>query len=368
MNRSSSTHPIDSQRDLFHQVITQEQAGQRFDHWLSGQLDGLSRSVVKTLIIQGDFTVSDQHVKPSLILTEGDEVRGEVDTTSILQWNPNPLELEILFEDPWVLVVNKPPNILSHPGAKQINTTLIEGVMWHLDYPALNPDRLEQLDSSKSHSIPPRFGLLHRLDKDTTGALIIAKTKKGYQHLHNQLQNRQILREYVALCEGCSDTIHTVCESYLSRSIKDRSRFESTSIEMIKARYPHDVPTRFRYAKSEFHTKATFGHQFELCCVRLSTGRTHQIRCHALWLNRPILGDPTYTKTSKRKSLKRGQSSPLARYLGDLGQKAPQITRQMLHARTLGFVHPHTQSFVKVTAPLPIDFREVLQSLQATIS
>lgn len=334
----------------FDATVAAESEGKRLDQWLTAELDGCSRSVVQELISRGDFYVGSKPAKPSLVLKEGDHVRGSLAALDVLSeqpWTPGYLDLDVLYEDEAVLVVNKPAGLVTHPGRGTRQTTLIEGVMHYL---------AEREDSVTRH------GLIHRLDKDTSGALVIAKDARTYQHLSDQLKKRDMFREYVALLDGCLDQSPYSCESYLSRSQKDRTRFEAVRVDELEARYPQGVPRKYRYAQTEFATKASFAYRFDLCTVKLSTGRTHQIRAHALWLAKPVLGDQIYRKQGSSRKKSHPDDCSYRRLFRELAQEVRPLARQMLHARSVGFLHPNGQ-YVKVSAPLPQDFREVLSSL-----
>lgn len=343
-------------------TITAADHGKRLDTWLAEHYQ-LSRAAAKTIIQQSKMQVGAKPAKPSLILQAADILTGIDPKARVLddrKWTPGPLPLDILFEDPHVLVVNKPAELISHPGAGSHKTTLIEGVMFYLGY-AQSYTEME----AHEHD-PPRFGLLHRLDKDTTGAVVIAKTTRAYQHLHHQLHSRTLQRTYVSLLDGCLDKATHVCEAYLSRSPKNRTRFEAAAVDVIAARYPHDIPPRYRYAKSEFQHQATFGHRFDLCSVKLTTGRTHQIRVHARWLGHPVMGDPTYGDPGHRFK-KKATATSYQHFMHELGATPIPVHRQMLHSRSLGLIHPARDEHLEVTAPLPQDFRDVLLSLQPYI-
>ena len=343
-------------------TVTSDHHGKRLDVWLAEHYQ-LSRAAAKTAIDLSNLQVGTKPAKPSLVLKTADIISGSlrgVELASSQQWQPTPLSLNIIYEDDAVVVVNKPANLVSHPSSSHHAPTLIEGIMHYLG--CANTFTEKTIPSS----YPPRFGLIHRLDKDTTGALIIAKHQQAYDHLHHQLHHRTMLREYLTLLDGCLDHSRHICETYLGRSTKNRMRFDAFTREWLTARHPQGIPSRYRYAKSEFRRQVTFAHRFDLCTVKLTTGRTHQIRAHALWLNKPIVGDPTYRGAIQRFRKKSAQTA-YQRFLTDINQTPAPLTRQMLHSHALGFVHPTTHKFIHITAPLPQDFRAVLSSLKPYI-
>ncbi|MCY4380746.1 MAG: RluA family pseudouridine synthase [Proteobacteria bacterium] len=350
---------------FFQATVSEHHHGKRLDVWLTGELGDFSRSEILTAIDQQQFFVGVKKAKPSTLLKAGDVVCGFGDgfcRHSERVWEPAYLPLDILYEDHALLVVNKPSGVVSHPGIGTVEVTLIEGVMHYLDM-AVNPVGASE-----------RYGLVHRLDRDTTGALVIGKTSAAYHWLKRLLEARKIQRKYVAILDGCLAENRVTFGSYLTRSAKDRTRFESFATPVIEGRYPKEIPKKYRFAQTEFIREVSIAGRFDLCTLRLTTGRTHQIRVHAQSLGVPILGDQTYCAPSKRRrkwQKKTGSQLDVcsfAQFCQDIGQAQLPLERQLLHSRVIGFVHPDQGGYLKVVAPLPHDFRAVITTLKPYLS
>jgi 23S rRNA pseudouridine1911/1915/1917 synthase len=219
-----------------------------------------------------------------------------------------------------------------HPGAgTESETTLVEGVLFYLNRSPVKGEL--------------RPGIVHRLDKDTTGALVISKNEFAHQKLSIQFAEKSNRREYAALLGGVLQDREVVVENYLLRDANNRLKFIAAA---------SDPGGSSRWSKSTFTEQARFLHRISLASVQLHTGRTHQIRVHAKTLNCPVLGDQLYGK-----KVDLGGHAPK-----ELQIKLNKIPRQMLHARLLGFVHPITGESMLFDAPLPSDFRDILHLLK----
>ncbi|MCY4444353.1 MAG: RluA family pseudouridine synthase [Proteobacteria bacterium] len=347
-------------------IVDEEQSGQRLDIWLTAQWPALSRSVIQKYILSKDIYVNDKPAQASTLLKAGDEVicKNPDSFNSLLEhaltqkpslWQPENMELDIVFEDDYLLVINKPPGIIIHPGAgRQQEKTLIQGVMAYLG-----------IGSSLQPDVPPRCGLVHRLDKDTSGVIVIAKDGLTHKDLTQQFHQRTTYREYVALLDGCLSQPAIRYESYLYRCPTSRTRYTSMEIDEAKKTYNASLPAYFHYACSQFVQKVSFAKRFDLCTIKLSTGRTHQIRVHAQHLKTPVLGDKTY---------KRHRKCRYGAFLKEMGLSSGslststdtqplQLSGQLLHARYLGFKHPHHKTHLTFSSPLPDEFKTVLKTL-----
>jgi 23S rRNA pseudouridine1911/1915/1917 synthase len=256
---------------------------------------------------------------------------------------PVPMDLDILYEDASLLVLNKPAGISVHPGAGMPMPSLLAGVLAHV----ASEMEIEQLD-------PLRPGVVHRLDKDTTGVIVFAKTLLAHQALSKQFHDKTNERNYLALLDGLLPVSSTVCESFLHRDPHHRLKFASTLREDLERRYQNGIfPQAYRWAKSLFTPLQYFGHSFTYVQVQLHTGRTHQIRVHAQSLGHPVMGDPLY----QRKRMYPTTFPYEVR--GALGE----VSRQMLHASSLAFTHPVTQDKMSFEVPVPADFQQILTQL-----
>lgn len=328
--------------------VTAAEARQRLDKYLQNKLPDLSRAAIQKLIRSGDCLVNGNEVSVSFSVSEADLI--VIASTSGMKvpeagLQPKRLNLDIIFEDDDILVLNKPAGLVVHPGAGDTGTTLVEAVLHYLSLsdPGLLPGD-EQ-----------RPGIVHRLDKDTSGVMVVAKTEAAHNSLARQFHDKTNLREYVALLGGVMQQDLVTFESYLHRDPRNRLRFKSSTMEAYTAGVASGRPLRsWRYAKSFFQKRKTYNDAITLVAVRLATGRTHQIRVHAEAMNMPIVGDQLYGKVKDwRKSFPR-----------DVAITLDACERQMLHARKLGFEHPKTSKLLAFEAPMPGDFRKVLESLE----
>jgi 23S rRNA pseudouridine1911/1915/1917 synthase len=321
-----------------------EARGERLDRWLATALrgpDGLpvSRSRVQRLIESGDVLVDGKAVPAKHLLAGGETVGVRFGPPPPSRLEPVAMPLSILYEDEHLIVLDKPAGVAMHPGAGDTGPTLVQGLLAHVAGGG----------AQLSSGAPLRPGIVHRLDKDTTGVVVVAKSDAAHASLAKQFHDKTNLRAYAALLDGSMGASEIVHESYLYRDPRDRLRFASMPVDEYRAR----GLTAGRYARSRFLREKIYGHRLTLARVVLSTGRTHQIRVHAADLRLPIVGDPVYNRpTQLPKSF-----DPAAR------AAALGATRQMLHAQLLGFMHPATGAQLQFTAPYPEDFRHLLELL-----
>ncbi len=309
-------------------VARDRDAGRRLDHFLAGQCDGVSRSRFKKMILDGLVTVNGRRVKPRRLLATGDRVEISVVEAGGEEQRlaPCPMPVEILYEDDAILVVNKAAGIVVHPGAGHRDHTLIQGILAHCPRLA-------------NQGAPLRPGIVHRLDQDTSGALVVAKSDRAYLRLVDQFKEHRVRKLYLALVHGEPRDCGVV-RTHLQRHPKNRKKMA--------------VAETGREAISRWRVKERFG-QVSLLEVTIETGRTHQIRVHMNHLRHPVVGDKTYGSGGKR-----------LRSLGDqfLRDLLSSVRRQMLHAFQLEFYHPHTGEWMSFRAPLPDDFAILLDRLR----
>lgn len=324
-------------------TVCSSELGQRLDLCLVEKLPELSRAKVQKLIRQGHVLVQGQPTKSNYVIRDGDEIQVTIKAEpSPLSLNPHPMDLDILFEDDCLIVLNKPTGISVHPGAGEREPTLVEGILAHLS------------DNSPQKSLRP--GVVHRLDKDTTGVLVFAKDEQSHAHLAKQFEAKTNHREYIALLDGYMEEETLDYESYLFRDPKERLRFASIRKEDYEKKYSSSPEDKkgYRFASSHFEKLQSYAQRFTLASITLRTGRTHQIRVHCKALKHPVLGDPLYNtphefpKTIPQKLTKTLKS----------------LKRQMLHAKILSFTHPKTGERMSFEAPLPEDFEAVLKTLE----
>ncbi|MBO8128840.1 MAG: RluA family pseudouridine synthase [Peptococcaceae bacterium] len=294
-------------------IVSDEDAGERIDRFLATH-STLSRSRVQNLISEGMVTVANRAIRSSYRLKEGDRIELVIPDPAPLSIKPQPIPLDIFFEDDDVIVVNKPRGMVVHPAAGNFYDTLVNALLYHCD-------NLSGINGVL------RPGIVHRLDKDTSGLLMVAKNDAAHQNLANQLKQRIVIRRYTALVFGVLRKEQGVIESLIGRHPKDRKKMA------VVTRNGKPAITHYRVLQR-------LG-RYTLIELRLETGRTHQIRVHMAHIGHPLVGDLTY-----------GKAKP---HLGLYGQ--------FLHAGVLGFTHPRTGEQLVFKAPLPGELQAVLDRL-----
>ena len=301
--------------------MPEQLAGLRLDQALARMFPEYSRSRLKEWLLSGAISVDGRSWRPRDAVKGGEVVEFEPQQEPEVRADPEPIMLDIAYEDDQLLVVDKPAGLVVHPGAGNPGGTLMNGLLHHAP----------QLEAV------PRAGIIHRIDKDTTGLLLIAKTLPAHTALTRQLAERSIAREYLAVCCGVLTGGGTINEP-IARHPVDRKRM-SVQQDGKPAVTHFKVLERFRA-----HTYVS---------VKLETGRTHQIRVHFAWRRNPLVGDPVY---GGRLALPAGASDALIETLR-------RFKRQALHATRLSFAHPSSGETVSIEAPLPDDFERLLDVL-----
>jgi 23S rRNA pseudouridine1911/1915/1917 synthase len=294
-------------------------AGDRLDRWLATALAHLSRARVQQLIVGGQVRVDGRTVKPSHRLRGGEQVEVEIPPPPPEALEPEPMALAIVWEDDHVLVVDKPAGVVVHPGAGHRRGTLAAAVLAHAP-------------STAGVGGAGRPGIVHRLDKDTSGLLVIAKTPEAWQTLTRALAARRVARRYLAVVAGRVEAEAGTIDRPIGRHPRWRQRMAVRP------------PGQGRPAVTHYRVLERFrGHT--LLELRLETGRTHQIRVHLASMGHPVVGDETYGRGRAR--------SPVP--LGGLA----------LHATALEFVHPVSGERLRFTSPLPVRMVRLLEHLRA---
>ncbi len=305
--------------------IPPELAGKRLDQAVAGLFPDYSRSRLQTWIKEGRVTLNGHPAKQRDKVAAGDFIGLQAVHEEQVQAQPQDIPLDILFEDAFLLVVNKPAGLVVHPAAGNPDGTLLNGLLHHA------PSLVEL----------PRAGIVHRLDKDTTGLMVVAKTQLAYQRLVAAMAAREIRREYRALVVGRLRVEGSI-EQPIGRHPTQRTRM---------AVNPLGKPAVTHYRVLEPFRAHT------LLKVTLETGRTHQIRVHMAYIRHPVFGDPVY---GGRLQLPPGANEELKQLMRNFG-------RQALHARRLGLQHPVTGRAMQWEAPLPLDLAELLEGLRAHV-
>ncbi len=291
----------------------------------------MSRAFVQRLIQDHNLSVNGKSVKPSYRIRGGEEIEITIPPLEKPSLEPEDISLEILYEDSDLLVVNKKAGMVVHPAAGNYSHTLVNALLFHCK------------DLSGINGVL-RPGIVHRLDKNTTGLLVAAKNDLAHLGLAEQIKTRTLLREYVAITWGHMPAEEGTIEAPIGRAIKDRKKM---SVTQLKGR---ESLTQYRVLE-----------RFDLCeilSIRLKTGRTHQIRVHLSYLNHPVLGDPEYGGREKWIKGIHDRERPFAQKL------LSTIDRQALHAKRLGFVHPRTKEYTEFSSENPADIETILNLLR----
>ncbi|AIY83165.1 RNA pseudouridine synthase [Clostridium baratii] len=288
--------------------------GTRIDKFLSEKFEGKSRSYIQGLIEEESILVNNKKVKSNYKLKENDEIKVFMKEPKELEVEAENIPIDIIYEDSDVIVVNKAKGMVVHPAPGNYNGTLVNALLYHCT------------DLSSINGVI-RPGIVHRIDKDTTGILVIAKNDEAHNKLSDQLKEHSMKREYYALVEGRIKANSGTIDKPLARSKKDRLKI--AIVEGGKRAVTHyEVIERFKNTTL-------------VKCV-LETGRTHQIRVHMSSIGYPLVGDPVY-------GFKKGKF---------------KCEGQMLHAKTLGFIHPRTNEYVEFTSELPENFKALIENLR----
>ncbi len=289
--------------------VQAEDVGQRADAYLA-RASGLTRSRIANLMEQGHVLREGKAAKPGERVRAGECFTVQIPPVQALELQPQDLQLEILYQDAYLAVVNKPRGMVVHPGAGVQDGTMVNGLLYALDH-------LSGINGAV------RPGIVHRLDKDTTGLLLVAKNDQAHQALSQAIQRREVKREYLALVAGNFVEDVGVVDAPIGRDPRERKRMA--------------VVANGRAARTHYRVLHRFGDATLLVCA-LDTGRTHQIRVHMAYMQHPLLGDPVYGPKKERAHAK----------------------GQLLHAFRITFTHPHTGERMCFCAPLPPDYEAVL--------
>ena len=295
--------------------INSEEEGQRIDKYLSTMIEGKSRSFVQGLIDEKKVKANGKVIKSNYKLKKGDFIEVEVPEPVELNVSAEEMNLDIVYEDEDVLVVNKEKGIVVHPAPGNYTGTLVNGILHHCS------------DLSGINGVI-RPGIVHRIDKDTSGILVIAKNDEAHNDLAAQFKEHSIKREYYALVEGKFSKVEGTVDKPISRDKKER-------IKMA-------INSDGKRAVTHYEVLEQYNKGVSLVKCTLETGRTHQIRVHMASIGHPLVGDLVY---------------------GYKRQKF-NIEGQALHAKTLGFIHPRTKEYMEFTSELPNYFKELLEKLR----
>ena len=297
-------------------------AGQRLDKWLTAKIGGVSRARVQDLIRRGFVRASTPSLRPNAKVSAGLTVDVTFPAAEPAAPRPEPIALDILFEDSTMIAIDKPPGMVVHPAPGHAGGTVVNALLHHCrDLAGIGGER--------------RPGIVHRLDKDTSGVLVAAKTDAAMLSLADQFRRRRVHKQYVTLVHGVPPREGTI-EAPIGRSRRDRKKMTAR-------------PVRGRAAVTTYACVEAYGEAALLRLV-IGTGRTHQIRVHMAHIGHPVIGDRQYGRPATDRAL------------------GLNVERQMLHAESIGLAHPGTGAEVNIEAPWPEDFRLAVEALRARLA
>ena len=309
------------QNKIFTQTVDDDCPDIRLDKWISETFPDFSRNYVQKLIGDQKVSVDDKIIdKNSYKVSSGQKISMEIPESVLPEITPWDHPLDILYEDDDLIIVNKPKGMVVHPAAGHFDDTLVNALLFHCK------------DSLSGINGYMRPGIVHRIDKDTTGSLIICKNDRAHNNIAAQIKDHSVKREYRAIACGIIKEDNLTVTGYIGRNPNDRKKQAVTDALHGKEAVTHiEVLERFK------------NHTYVAC--KLETGRTHQIRVHLDHIHHPVLGDPLYGN--------------------DLGLKSPmKLDGQCLHAYKIGFIHPTTGKYMEFDAPLPDYFNRLLGVLR----
>ena len=298
-------------------IFTAAEGGERLDKLISEYSDEISRSFAAKLAEDGAVTVNGKRVRKNYKAVSGDVVEIELPEPEPISAEPEDIPLDIVYEDDDLIVVNKPQGMVVHPAAGNYTGTLVNALMFHC----------RGTLSAINGVVRP--GIVHRIDKDTSGLLVVAKNNEAHIFLAQQIKERKANRRYIALLNGILKEDGTVSKP-IARHPVDRKKMA--------------VCAGGREAVTHYHVLEHFGNEYTLAECVLETGRTHQIRVHMASIGHSVVGDKTYGIKKERFNL----------------------AGQLLHAATLGFVHPKSGEYMEFSAPIPDYFENILEKLRKT--
>jgi 23S rRNA pseudouridine1911/1915/1917 synthase len=318
---------MESSHGRFAFTVPQSQIGVRLDVVMSGYLANCSRSYAAQLIQEGAVRVNSKRCKPSYRVRPVDHISVDLPQPASSENRPEPISFSILYEDEYLIVINKPPGLVVHPAPGHPSGTLVNGLLHHC------PDLV-----AFAGEIRP--GIVHRLDKDTSGAMVVAKQPAVHEHLAAQFRQREVRKTYLAIVRGGGLSEKGEIHLPIGRHPTSRKQMSTVS-------------GKSRSAETHYRVKETFD-GLTLLALELKTGRTHQIRVHCAALHHPVIGDPVYG----------GRNNAEIQVGSGLKKRTIRIPRQMLHAWRLGFTHPGDGQWHQFEAEMPKDMLALVTLLR----
>jgi 23S rRNA pseudouridine1911/1915/1917 synthase len=319
--------------------VSEEDAGQRLDAYLAARTEGWSRSRLQRLIENEDVLVNENAVKSSYKVKTGDEIDVDLVEAPPERFEPENIPLEMVFEDEYLAVINKPAGMVVHPGAGVQSGTLANAIAWHfqLRVPTLVGHSSASGPAKAGTQNEDRVGIVHRLDKDTSGLIVVAKSDEIHEALSEQFRERTVYKSYIALVHGATEKNSGTIEAPIGRNKHNRLRMK--------------VAAHGRSAISIWKVRQRFT-KFTLLDVEIKTGRTHQIRVHMAYINHPVVGDEIYNE---------GRDNTIADQ--DVKNTIQSMRRFFLHAEKLSFTHPKSGEKLEFSQEMPLELTQLLKFL-----
>jgi 23S rRNA pseudouridine1911/1915/1917 synthase len=313
--------------EAFSFCVDKSDTGKRLDAYIHERVNNYSRSLISQLIRDKHVSVSGEARKPGYRVKSGDHIAVEIPHAKASVFLPEPMDLSVIYEDECIIVIDKPPGLVVHPAPGHFSGTLVYGLLHHC------PDL-------KGISGEIRPGIVHRLDKDTSGVIVCAKDGMSQLDLARQFKARIVRKEYIALVLGELKADSGKMDQPIGRHPSDRKKMSTRSKSSRIAETHWTIIDRFN--------------GFSLVRVDLKTGRTHQIRVHFAAAGHPIVGDAVYSGKKTQRSA-----------LTEISRLVSTVTRQMLHAKSLRITHPKTREPISFEAPLPNDLVDLIDQLKS---
>ncbi len=330
------TEPLDANDELYQKFVFKTDAGQepfRIDKFLMNRIEGATRNKIQQAIHNNMVLVNGKEVKPNFKIKANQEIVVYTDTApDENEIVPENIPLNIFFEDEHIILVNKAAGMVVHPGSGNYNGTLLNAIAWHL----------QQQNATVNADTLPRFGMVHRIDKNTSGLLVLAKTEQAMRHLAKQFFDHTVERKYIALVWGDVEQEEGTIVAHVGRNLRYRKLFEA---------YPEG--DHGKEAITHYKVLERFGYVTLVQCI-LETGRTHQIRVHMKYIGHPLFNDDFYGGDKIVKG------TVYTKYKQFVDNCFEICCRQALHAKTLGFTHPATGEYVFFESELATDIEQVI--------
>jgi len=299
----------------YYEINVEEDKGKRLDSYVSEYIEDVSRSYISQLIKEGLILVNGEKKKPKYVVKKDDKIQIQLPKRETLEPEAEEIPLDIVFEDEDIIIINKPKGLVVHPAPGNKTRTLVNALLNHT----------KDLSTINGNTRP---GIVHRLDKDTSGLLVVAKNDLAHKRLVEQLKKHEIKRVYVALVHGIVERDEATINAPIGRNPRNRIKMAVTNINSKEAITHYRVLERFD--------------DYTYVEASLETGRTHQIRVHMAYINHPVVGDPLYTRRKNEFGIK----------------------TQMLHAKRIGLKHPSLGEYMEFEVQPPQEFNEVIKLLR----